>query len=173
MSRVLLILIFILYSHLNAYESEDQIKAVIVGKVAKFIKWEDKQSENFVITILNNPFEKLFENIYKDKKIHSKNVEIKYIDNIDDLSFTNILYIPKMNTEKLKQILKKIENKNILTISDMRNFAIKGGIIQVNFHSQLAKLKINLAGASKENLQIKASLLSISDVINGEDHEIN
>ena len=84
------------------------------------------------------------------------------------MTSTNVLYIPKVSTTELKKILKKIKNKNILTISDMRTFASRGGMIQILFYSQLAKLKINLKSAQQEKLQIRASLLQISDVIKGD-----
>lgn len=168
MFKIVLMLFFIFFNSLNAYELEDEIKVVLIGKLSKYIDWEEKNNNDFVITILKNPFNKLFDNIYKDKIIQTKNVKIKYIDNIDDLTSTNVLYIPKVSTSELKKILKKTENKNILTISDMRNFASRGGMIQILFYSQLAKLKINLKSAQQEKLQIRASLLQISDVIKGD-----
>ena len=162
-----IILLSLLISSINAYEEEDKVKVVIVGKVAKYIKWRNNSSEKFVITVLKNPFNDLFDTIYKSKKIHKKDVEIKYINNIDKLTDTNILYLPKVNSTELNKVLKKIKGKHILSISDMRSFAQKGGMIQISFASQRAKLKINLQSTDRENLQVKASLLKISDVIKG------
>ena len=36
-----IILLSLLISSINAYEEEDKVKVVIVGKVAKYIKWRD------------------------------------------------------------------------------------------------------------------------------------
>lgn len=163
----LIFILFLVLTNVNAYESEDKLKVIIVGKVAKFITWDNIAHDKFVITILKNPFDNLFDKIYRDRKIHKKDVQLKYINNINDLTFTNILYIPKVRSAELAKVVKETKSKNILTVSDMRGFAEKGGMIQIAFSSQQAKLKINMDNTDKENLHIKASLLKISDVIQG------
>lgn len=160
-----LILFSLLFNTLNAYESEEKLKIIVIGKIAKFIKWEPSKNKVFTITILNNPDDTLFDEIFLNKKIQGKNVKLIYIDNIDQLSITNILYIPKTDSKALLNILKKTKNKNILTVSDIRGFADKNGIIQISFVSQKVKLKINLNEANKSRLKISLSLLRIADVI--------
>jgi len=160
-----LALIFFYHSSLLAYESEDKLKAVIIGKVAKFVKWKDRKNDNFVITIMNNPYGQLFDEIFDGKKIQKRDVELKYIDDIDKLSDTNILYIPASNSKNLNKILEKINGKNILTISDIRGFAEKKGIVQVYFSSQKIKLKINLDIAKEDDLKISSALLRVATVI--------
>jgi len=102
------------------------------------------------------------------KKIHNKPIELKYITNIDDLGTTNILYLPQSNTKNLLKILQKLQGKNILTVSDIRGFAEKKGMLQIYFVSQKPKLKINLDQAHKHKLKISLSLLRIADVIRGD-----
>jgi len=167
MYKILLVFL-LLMSNLLSYESEDKLKVVIVGKVVKFITWDEQQkSGKFVISVLKNPFETMFDDLYKGKSIQGKNVELKYIENIDELEDSNVLYIPNVSAAELNKILKKIENQKILTISDMRGFVQRGGMIQIGFSSQKAKLKINVDNTAKANLEVKASLLKISDVVKG------
>ena len=162
-----ILIFFLLFTSLNGYESEDKLKVVIIAKVAKFIRWEDKNNEKFIITVLNNPYGKLFEKTLSGKKVRNKMIEIKYIDNIKNLSETNILYIPISNSKSLAMILDKTKGKNILTISDIRGFADKNGIMQIYFASQKVKLRINLSTAKEDRLKISSSLLRIADVIRG------
>jgi len=49
---------------LEAYDKNDKLEVLIMGKASKYIKWRDDNSENFTITILNNPYENLFEVVY-------------------------------------------------------------------------------------------------------------
>jgi len=165
-----IILFLLLLVNLSAYESEDELKVILTGKVAKFITWQDNNSENrdkFVITVLRNPYTSLFDQKYKNKKIKDKDVVIKYIDDISKLSFTNILYIPKVNSVELETILRVSSKKNILTISSMRGFAQKGGAVQLFFISQKGSLKINLDVLTKENFKVKSSFVRISEVVKG------
>jgi len=153
---------------LHAYESEDKLKAVIVGKVAKYITWKENQRETFKITIIKNQYKNLFDTIYKDKFIKSKPVEIVYIQDIKELNVTDILYIPKVNSINLQKILLKTVDKNILTISDIRGFASKNGILQFYFLEQKLKLKMNTDKLQKEGFGVKRALLRIVDIVKEE-----
>ena len=158
-------MLFIQGFSLFAYETENKLEILIISKVSKYIKWEEKPYESFKITVLQNSYGTLFDEIFLNEKINDKNVEISYIDDISQLEQTNILYIPESSAKDLENILATIENKNIVTISGIRGFAQKNGLIQIYFVSRKPKLKINLDTAKKENLKINASLLRISDVI--------
>jgi len=165
--KIISIILFFIIS-LNAYETEDKLKVVIVGKVAKYVTYKDNNLTNFTITVLNNPFGNLFDSVYYNKKIKSKPVKINYIKNIDDLNNTDILYISNVDNEELSNIIQKTNGKNILTVSDTRGFAQRGGVLQLYFVSQKLKLKINLNSAKEQSLKIKSTLLRISDVVEGD-----
>ncbi len=164
------ILLFLLSTNLLfSYQSEDALKVAVVGKVAKYISWTNEDSSFFTITILDNPFDKEFDTAYKGKKIHGKKIKIIYINNIKDLpQDTKILYIPQKDSYRLATILESISNKGILTISDIRGFAQKKGVLQVYFTSRKLRLKINLDIAKKNNLQIRSVLLRIAKIVKDE-----
>jgi len=167
MFKMILYFFIFISTFLHAYESEDKLKVVIIGKTAKYITCKENNLDTFVITVLRNPYGELFDEVYKDKKIKSKPVIIKYIDDINDLGESDILYIPKVSAAELSDILQHTENQNILTVSDTRGFAQKGGIIQLYFVSQRLKLKINTHSANLQNIKIKPTLLRIAEVVKG------
>jgi len=162
-----IILISLLLTNIYAYQLENKLKVLIIGKVAKYISWQESDKDMFIITVLRDNDENLFDDIYQDKKIKHKPVSIRYIDDIKQLQKTDILYLSPSNSKNLPQILEQLKNKNIFTISDIRGFAEKGGMMQIYFASQRVKLKINLENTQQENFKIKSSLLRISDVLRG------
>jgi hypothetical protein len=147
-----------------AYDQDDNLKVSIVEKAAQFMTLKGRGG-NIVITVYNNSYGDLFEKVFAGKQIDSKNIKIKYANAPDKIEDTTILYIANANAEQLTAILKKVDQKNTLTVSDIRGFAEKGGVMQVYIASQKAKLKINLDAANKEDIKIKASLLRIAEVI--------
>ncbi len=165
---LLMVLVFFSSGQLHAYQSEDKLKAAIIGKLAKFITWQTHNRDEFVITVLNNPFDDLLETLYKNKQIKKKPVKIKYINDIKELSATHILYIPHISQRELDTILGSIEGKNILTISDIRGFSQKKGMIQIYFVSQKVKLKINHDVSKNEDLKISSTLLRIATIVENE-----
>ncbi|PCJ32755.1 MAG: hypothetical protein COA90_02170 [Gammaproteobacteria bacterium] len=151
--------------HVHAYETEDKLTAVIIGKVAKFVTWDNFDDVSFKIAVLNNPFGELLDSTYKGKKIKNKPIEINYIDSIDKLASPQILYIPDVGHVQLDRILQAVSGKNILTISDTRGFAEREGIIQIYFAAQKIKLKINRKVSQQEHLLISSSLLKIAELV--------
>jgi hypothetical protein len=165
MKRLLFLLLFITVT-LQASLSEDKLKVMLIGKIAKYIVWDENSTSNeLCITILKNPFEKIPHQFYKDKKIDGKDVKIKYIENIDELNESDILYIPSSESSQLQTILDSIKGKGIFVISDIRGFAQKSGMLQLYFVSRKIKLKINLQSVKEEHLNIRSTLLRIAKVI--------
>ena len=164
MIRVFLIPL-LLFSISQGYESEDKLKALLVGKVAKYITWQEENRDNFKITVLNGHPDDLFKKIYSGQKIKNKDVEVVYINTVEEIGNTDILFISEENAERLDDILTKTENKNIFLVSDIKGFAQKGGMMQLYFASQKIKLRINLDNVKKEELKIKSSLLRIADIV--------
>lgn len=175
MQRIFIILVFFVGSIVNAYESEEKLKVIITGKIAQFIFWEKLQESDFTIAVYKSPFLPYFEKIYKNSFIHKKKVTIlplyesKTLNNSELLQKIDMLYIGDIVFNKeLEKILGFIEDHNIVTISTLRGFAQKGGMIQIYEQNQKLKLRINLEQVKKENINIKSSLLRISDIIVGE-----
>jgi hypothetical protein len=165
MNRLFLISL-LLTATLHASFSEDKLKVVLIGKVSKYVVWPKKEQETkFNITILNNPFGSLPEKIYKNKTIDSREVSLHYIDTIDELQKSDVLYIPESQTAQLQEILQHLKGKGIFTISDIKGFAQKGGMLQLYFVSRKIKLKINLQSVKEEHLNIRSTLLRIAKVI--------
>lgn len=167
----ILISLLCMFSSLHAYESEEKLEALIIGKVAKYITWEDESSSTFSIATLDNNLFHIFKELYEKKQIKGKNVSVEYIENISKIGNPNILYISKDYSSKLNDILMRTKSKNILTISNIRGFAEKNGILQIGFIKQKPKLKINIDTANQENIKIRAALLRIADVVKGAENE--
>jgi len=170
--KKLFILSLILIVNLYASLSEDKLKVIIIGKVAKYVVWpKENNTKEFHITILQNPFGTLPDTIYKNKQINNKPVVIQYIDTVDtldNLAKTDILYIPKSEASHLQKILQTLHGKGIFTMSDIKGFAQKHGMLQLYFVSRKIKLKINLDAVKKEHLNIRSTLLRIAKVIKEE-----
>ncbi len=90
----MLITLFLIFPiSLHAEESQDRIKALVIGKVAKYVKWDNTANKKFIITVLND--KKFSKELKALHNIKEKSVMIKNIKSINKLTATDILYIPK------------------------------------------------------------------------------
>lgn len=165
-----ILLIFLSFpTLLNALNSEIDLKAVFIGRFSKFITWPETDRDKFIITVIDtNPFEDKLDKLYGDKKIHNKPIELRYVTSIKDIKDSDILFITMSNQREVKKILNYAKENSILTVSDNKGFAERGGIIQIDFIMRKVKLKINNEASKNANIKISSSLLNISEVIGGD-----
>ena len=152
-----------------AGDEERKLEAVFIGRFASYIEWPAKQRDRFVITLLDdNPFGKLLDDLYQDKRIHNRPIELRYASKLDQVGETDVLFITLARLSDRRAAIEKAQNNGILTISEAKGFAESGGIIQLDFVEQRARIKINHDAALKSGLKIGAPLLSIASVVRGE-----
>ena len=156
---------------LHAYESEDKLKTVIVGKIAKYISWNEHTSDYFVITVLNNQFGSMFDEVYRNRSIKNRPVKIQYITNIEDMNSSDILFISQKNLHDIDEILLKTKGLNILTVSDLRGFAQKGGSVQLYFLGRNLKIIINIDAMKEKHFRVNNRLIRVSEILKGEDDD--
>lgn len=153
----------------QAGDEERKLEAVFIGRFASYIEWPAKPRDRFVITLLDdNPFGSLLDDLYRDKRIHNKPIELRYATRLDQVGETDALFITLSSSAARAAAIDHAQRNGILTISEAKGFAESGGIIQLDFVEQKARIKINHAAALKSGLRIGAPLLSIATVLRGD-----
>jgi len=154
-------------------ESEDErlFKAAFTYNFAKFTIWpENTPGQDGALILCTIGKSKLVTDLNRlgGKYIKGRAVAIKEVTNNQTKDHCHILYIAKSEKRKVANILKSINNKPILTVSDLSNFIKAGGIIQFYRKNGKTNLIINLDTARKSGLEISSRLLILAEVINTE-----
>lgn len=151
---------------LFASNQERDLQAVFLGRFAQFIQWPDNNKETFIITLIDeNPFDNLLDDLYSEKTIHGKPIKIHYVTKISDIQESDILFVTLDSQKEIQKAIAYAQEHSILSISEKRGFAQRGGIIQLGFVLQKTHLVINYDAALKSNLKISASLLAIAQKV--------
>jgi len=168
--RIVYMLIIVLLMPIYASNQERDLQAVFLGRFAKFIEWPQNNRDVFIITLIDeNPFDNLLDNLYSKKRIHGKKIKIKYVTKIEDIGESDILFITLDNYKKVNRVIEYAQENSILTISEKRGFAQRGGIIQLGFVAQKPYLVINYDSSVESNIKISSTLLAIAqNIIKGE-----
>jgi len=149
-----------------AGDEERKLEAVFLGRFANYIEWPANNRASVVITLIDeNPFGTLLDELYKNKKIQGKPIDIKRVTKVEDIGTSDILFVT-LDTVQSRQMAIDYAQKNaILSISEAKGFAERGGLIQINFVEQRPLITINHEAAVKSKIKIGAPLLSIARVI--------
>jgi hypothetical protein len=144
-----------------------KVKAVMIDHFTKFIQWPNEEEPgNFVICVVGkNIFGSYLEEMYKDRKIKNKKVQIIYAESISQLKDCNILFIADNKADELDKILDFASDKPILTVSDTEGFARQGVIINFYIETEKVKFEVNLSSAQKTMLEISFRLLNSARII--------
>lgn len=124
----LLFLAVVLYAKSSYAGAVEEVKAAIALRIPSYIKWIDedksKQQNKREICVLGQT-----DLIWPESTDLQRNIKI--IKNADFLETCDIVFIGKNQSDGVREIVKKLGSKKILTVSDMEGFSDMGGMIEL------------------------------------------
>lgn len=149
---------------------EHQIKAVFLFNFIQFVEWPlqafDSIEAPVVIGILGkDPFGPYLDEVLSGEVVNGRPVIVKRFSTVSEIENCHILYIHNPPIDNYQTIFNKIEERNILTISDDVAFMKEGGMIRfVNVNNRV-QFQINPDAAKKANLTISSKLLRLAEIV--------
>ena len=152
---------------------EYKVKAAYLYNFTKFISWPDKAFSNETNQTLNiciygvDPFGHAID-LLNNKKAKGRNVTIEYVVDVNNKTTDtqcHVAFISKSYEKELVSVLEYLTNKNILTVSDIGGFAIKGGCIGLGVVRGKVRFNVNLKSTQAAELKVSAKLLELAKVV--------
>lgn len=170
---VLLFLVLLWPGQLNAKKAEFdeyQVKAVFLYNLTNFVTWPETSFNGtdspFIITILGkNLFKGSLKKLVEGEKIDNRQIQVKYIHRIEDISTTHLLFISSHYENNIESILQKTKLPGLLPVSDFSGFCSAGGIVNLLIDNQRIKLEINLPAAEKNKLKFSSKILRLAKLV--------
>ncbi|HOT75716.1 MAG TPA: YfiR family protein [Candidatus Wallbacteria bacterium] len=147
---------------------ESDVKAAYILNIMKFVDWRDGAEAGGKLKIgvlgsdsVGEVLEKL-----KNNKIGERILVVEKVEESGIASCgCHLLYIGKSEKDRLDDILKKLKGSSILTVSDLPDFARKGGIAGFAIENDRVKIEININESKRAGLKIGAKLLEVARLI--------
>jgi hypothetical protein len=171
---VSVILCLVLPVSLFSIEDEYYRKAALFKVFSQHIKWPENPGKNdrskpFVIGLIGeNPFGDILEKAYLQtkKKIKDKNVEIRFIEKMQEIEGCHILFISKSVGKEIEKIAAVTAKKPILTIAEKKGFAEKGVLFNLYISGGQIRFEINAVALRDSGLIVDSQLLSVARIVN-------
>ncbi|MCW3110007.1 MAG: YfiR family protein, partial [Segetibacter sp.] len=149
---------------------EYNIKAVFLYNFTQFVEWPSNTFPGpdapFIIGILgDDPFHSSIDEAVANEKAKGHPIIVQRYRNVKDINNCHILFISNTESGKLREILAALASKNILTVSDIPDFATTGGIIRFITKENKIKLQINLPASKDADLNISSKLLQVAEIV--------
>ena len=165
------------FSHDAQNVPTHKIRALYLYNFLLFVEWPktaDSPSNTLKVVIYGDPH--LYEALkpMKGRMIRGKKLVVDFLTKTEDLDNScQVLFVGHKEKPAVKGLLKKVNGKPILTVSDMEGFVHLGGMVGFKNHADALengkkqkRFIINLSAVRKSRLKIRSRLLRISDIFN-------
>ena len=145
--------------------TEYQVKAAYLANFSKFVEWPAKlaKSESFNICVLGqDPFGAALDAAVAGETINRIPLAAKRISRPQDALDCRVLFISSSEEGQWKEILAALKTLSVLTVSDMREFSQRGGIVQFIPDRNRVRFEVNLAAARPLGLMLSSELLKLA-----------
>jgi hypothetical protein len=146
------------------------VKAAYLYNFGHFVEWPanvaSPQTESFTVCVLGqDPFGPVLDATLAGETIAGKRVAAKRISTLDESGSCQILFLSSAEEARLNTIIKALNRKAVLTVSDMPEFAKRGGMIQFVLEGKRVRFEVNLAAVQHAGLSVSSELLKVATTI--------
>ena len=148
----------------NGYsQAEYRVKAAFLYNFARFTTWPEHTSSTFRVCILGDAtFNEALDEL-SGKIVHNETLVTSHHDNASGLDGCELVYISSSYTGEPGEIIDRLQEQSILTVSDIDAFIDQGGIIGFRIIDDRIRFEINASAAARAGLSISSRLLLLAN----------
>lgn len=149
---------------------ENKIKAGYLYNFLLFVEWPAEAfkapppSPMHVCILGENPFKKMLDPILR-RTAQERRIDLHYLDRNKSDKYCHILFISGSELPYLDLLIQRIQGQPILTVSDIKNFVYKGGMIGFVLKEDNVRLEINFGAIKSSGLNISSKLLELAEKV--------
>ena len=118
-----------------------------------------------VCIVGDNPFSPELLQALETKTVKKRPIRISILESLSAQPGCQILFISRSMKDELPDVFQVMGKQPMLLISDIKNFATLGGMIELKRRSNKIEIIINLTVTQSAGLRLKANLLSLARIV--------
>jgi hypothetical protein len=147
-----------------------QVEAVFLFNFAQFVDWPseafpDSEAPLIIGILGDDPFGPFLEETVRGETVRGRPVEIRRYRGIEEIKTCHILFVSRVEMDRLADMLAALKDRPVLAVSDGDDFAQRGGMIQFVIERNRIRLRINLEAAQAAKLTISSKLLRSAELV--------
>ena len=157
----------------SAPTREYQVKAVFLFNFLQFVEWPPAAFRDEGIPIRigilgDDPFGPALEETMRDETINKRRLVVTRSHRVEDLRDCQLVFIGKSESRRIETILSFLNNRPVLTVSEVDSFARQGGVIAFYQDGKKVRFEINPGTAQRLGLKMSSELLRLGKVVGQE-----
>lgn len=150
--------------------AEYQLKAVFLFNFAQFVEWPARAFRDpkapLVIGVLGeDPFGAYLDDLVSGEKIGDRPLVVRRYKRAEDLNECHIVFISRSEARNLENIIARLRDRSLLTVSDVDTFTRRGGMVRFVMEDGKIRLRINVEAAKACELTISSKILRPGTIV--------
>lgn len=167
---IMFISMSVITGHTYALSAKEyEIKAAFLYNLGSFISWPTKAFKDvasFGICILGeDPFNQQLQSLTQDQQVSGRAISVRQITAIQEAEECQILFISASEQSEFVSVFDWLHDKPILTVSDVDDFIVQGGMLQFFKRDNKIRLALDPEAISEVGLKPSAHLMKIAELV--------
>ena len=166
MKKTILSTVLVLICALTQAQNYKQ-HPLFIYSFTRYVLWPDAYNQgDFEILILgDSPLLEELKVLAQNKKVGDRPIKIIKINSVAEIRKCNMLFVPADKSDKLAEVLQKVDTQSVLVITEQSGLGAQGSCI--NFISKEGKLafELNQSAFLKQNLKASNELTRLATMI--------
>lgn len=151
-----------------AKETEAKIKVAYVYNFLKFIEWPEGDGNAAaparICVVGTDPIRTMLGEL-SIRTVKERRIQVEQVKDLSDLNACHLVYVSRSEEAALPQVLRRIEGAPVLSVSDIPEFAHKGGMIGFATEDNRVKIEVNQSLVRHAGLKVSAKLMEIARLV--------
>jgi hypothetical protein len=155
--------------------TEPSLKAAFIYNFAKFTEWPQgtlPAAAPFTACVLGanasaSPIQMALERTVKGRQFAGRQISVVQMRIDGQLRSCHLLYLSGVTLAQVAAILEAVRGAPVLTVSDVDDFARRGGIAQMFVEDGKMRFELNLEAAKRSGLELSSKLLVLAAEVYG------
>jgi YfiR/HmsC-like len=158
-------------THAQSHKPTDyEVKAAYLYNFGRFVEWPAKVTttgtDSFTICILGeDPFGPALDVTLAGEMIGNQKVAARRISSPRESVDCRILFISSSEVSRLNKIIDALDNRAVLTVSDIPQFSQHRGMIQLVLQENRIRFEVNLTATQHAGLTLSSELLKLATAV--------
>lgn len=146
----------------HAAVREYDLKAAFLYNFASFTEWSPSVATPMTFCVVGeDPFGKALDDL-TTRQIRGLPVTVRRVSDQDNCQGCRVAFIPRASAAQLPEILARLGNQPVLTVSDIEGAAKRGVMIEITQDGSRLVFEINTAALSRSQLVVSSKLMKLA-----------
>lgn len=166
---ILACLLLLLPVSLAAQHDERSVRAAFVFHLTKYVEWPNPKNELVIGFAGDGTMGETLRKVLDGKNSDGRTLRVLLSPSDEQLQQCDLLYVAYSTRQKTRDVLSRLQGKNILTLGETGDFARDGGMVGLVRDADQIQIQINLVATQSAGFKLSSRVLNLAVIVRSKD----